>query len=60
MMSFRGQARWAKMMSAGGKLIAQMCHTTQKVNQVEELTYLSTSIGSSYLSFMPRVKGKYR
>jgi hypothetical protein len=60
MTSFRGQARWAKMTLAGDKLIAQMCHPTKKVNKAEELTYLSTSIGSSSLSLMPRVKDKYR
>jgi hypothetical protein len=26
MMSFRGQAKWAKMTSCGGKLTALMCH----------------------------------
>ncbi len=38
MMSFRGQAGWAKMTSAGGKLTALACHPTKKVNKAEELT----------------------
>jgi hypothetical protein len=29
MMSLRGQASWAKMMSLGGKLTALMCHLTK-------------------------------
>jgi hypothetical protein len=43
MMKFRGQARWAKMTSPGGKLKAPACHPTKKVNKAEELTYLSTN-----------------
>jgi hypothetical protein len=45
MMSFRGQAIWAKIMSPWGKLTALACHLTQRVNKAEELTYLSTNIG---------------
>jgi hypothetical protein len=44
MMSFRGQASWAKMISPGGKLTTLACHPTKKVNKAEELTYLSTNI----------------
>jgi hypothetical protein len=44
MMSFRGQASWAKMTSLVGKLIALACHPTKKVNKAEELTYLSANI----------------
>jgi hypothetical protein len=44
MMSFRGQASLAKMMSLGGKLTALACHSTKRVNKAEELTYLSTNI----------------
>jgi hypothetical protein len=29
-----GQARWVKMMSSGGKLTAQACHTTKDVKNV--------------------------
>ncbi len=29
MMSFRGQASWAKMTSAGGKITATVCHPTR-------------------------------
>jgi hypothetical protein len=45
MISFRGQARWAKMTSLGGKLTALVCHPAKKLNIAEELTYLSTNIG---------------
>jgi len=38
MMSFRGQATWAKIVSLGGKLTALACHPTRKVNKAEELT----------------------
>ncbi len=38
MMSFRGQATWAKIVSLGGKLTALGCHPTRKVNKAEELT----------------------
>jgi len=41
-MSFRGQAKWAKMTSPGVKLTALACHPTAKVNKAEEQTYLST------------------
>jgi hypothetical protein len=34
-MSFRGQARWAKMTSPGGKLAAQACHPNENVNTAE-------------------------
>ncbi len=47
MMSFKGQPSWAKMTSPGGKLTALTCHLTKKVTQAEELTYLSTNIGSN-------------
>jgi hypothetical protein len=39
-MSFREQARWAKMTSLGGKLTVLACHPTKKVNNAEELTYI--------------------
>ncbi len=45
-MPFRGQASWAKMTSPGGKLTALASHLTIKVNKAEELTYLSTNIGT--------------
>jgi hypothetical protein len=48
MMSFRGQASWAKMMSPGGKLTALACHPTKRVNKVEELTSLSTNIDKTH------------
>jgi hypothetical protein len=35
MMSFRGQASYAKMMTPGGKLTALACHLTKKVNKAE-------------------------
>jgi hypothetical protein len=44
MMSFRGQASWAKMTSPGGKLTALACHPTKRVHKAEELIYLSTNI----------------
>jgi hypothetical protein len=45
MMSFRGQTSKAKvMMSLGGKLTAMTCHLTIKVNNAEELTFLSTNM----------------
>jgi hypothetical protein len=46
MLLFRGQASSAKMMSLEGKLIALACHPTKRVNKAEELTYLSTNIGT--------------
>jgi hypothetical protein len=44
MMSFREQARWAKMMSPGGKLTSVACHLTKIVNKAEEPTYPSLNI----------------
>jgi hypothetical protein len=38
MMSFRGQASWAKMIPPRGKLTELTCHPTEKVNKAEELT----------------------
>jgi len=38
------QARWAKMTSPVGKLIALAYHLTKKVNKAKEITYLSTNI----------------
>jgi hypothetical protein len=35
--SFRGQAKWAKVTSPVGKLIALPCHPTKRVNKAEEL-----------------------
>jgi hypothetical protein len=49
MTSFRGQASWANMTSPGGKLTALACHLARKANKAEELTYLSTSIGTSQI-----------
>jgi hypothetical protein len=37
MMSFQGQASWAKMMSPRGKLTALECHPTKKVKRSKEL-----------------------
>ncbi len=45
-MSFRDQASSAKMTSLGGKLTALACHPTIRVNQAEELTYISASIAN--------------
>ncbi len=50
MMSFRGQASWAKMTSAGGKLTTLPCHPTKKVNKAEELTYLSINIAETHIN----------
>ncbi len=35
MTSFRGQARWAKMTPAWGKLTALVCHPTKEVYKAE-------------------------
>ncbi len=35
MMSFRGQASWAKMMSPKGTLRPLMCYPTKKVKKAE-------------------------
>jgi hypothetical protein len=35
MMLFRGQARWGKMMSPGGRLTALVYQPTKKVNKAE-------------------------
>jgi hypothetical protein len=43
-MSFRGQASWAKMTSPGGKVKAQLCHLTKRVNKDHDLSYLFTEI----------------
>ncbi len=40
MMSFRGQASWAKMTSPGGKLTALV----KKINKAEETSYIYTNI----------------
>jgi len=45
MMSFRGKASWAKVMSHGVKLTELACHLAKRVNNAEELAYLSTNIG---------------
>jgi hypothetical protein len=45
MMSFIGQASWAKMVSLRGKLTAQACHPAKTVKS-RLPTYLSMSIGS--------------
>jgi hypothetical protein len=52
MMSFRNQASSAKMTPFGGKLTALVCHQTKKVNNAEELTYLSLQ-ALVYLNFHP-------
>jgi hypothetical protein len=44
MMTFRGEASWAKMASLGEKLTPLACHTTKKVNKLRQLTYTSTNI----------------
>ncbi len=44
MTPLRGQARWEKMMSPGGKLTSVACHPTKIVNKAEELTYHSLNI----------------
>jgi hypothetical protein len=49
MTSLRGQASWANMTSPGGKLTALVCHLSMRVNKAEELTYLSTSIGTGQI-----------
>jgi hypothetical protein len=48
MMSFRGQASWAKVTSPVDKLTALVCYPTKRVNKAEELTYLSTDIGEAH------------
>jgi hypothetical protein len=35
MMTFGGQASWAKITPPGGKLTALVCHPTKKVNKAE-------------------------
>ncbi len=45
MMSFRGQASWAKMMSHGCKLTTLVCQWTKNVNKADELTYFSVNNG---------------
>ncbi len=55
MMSFRGQASWAKMTSPRGKLTELSCHPTKKVNQAEQLAYLSTNIAHTQVK--PKVLG---
>jgi hypothetical protein len=50
-MSFRGQARRAKIISPGGKLTALACHLTKSVNKAEELIYLSTNIERSKIIY---------
>jgi hypothetical protein len=45
MMYFRGQASWAKMASPRSKFTALRCHPTKKVNEAEELAYLSKNFG---------------
>jgi hypothetical protein len=44
MMSFRGQASWAKMTPPRDKLTALACHLIKIVNKAEELTYLSKTL----------------
>jgi hypothetical protein len=44
MLSFRGQAGWAKMTSFGVKLTALACHPAKTVNKAEGITYLYTYI----------------
>ncbi len=48
MMSIKGQARWAIMMSSGGNQTSLACHPTKKVNNGEKLTYLFTNIDSDF------------
>jgi hypothetical protein len=43
MMSFRGQASWAKTASLRSKLIALVCHQTKKVNKPEKVTQIFTN-----------------
>jgi hypothetical protein len=43
-MSFRGQASWAKMTSLWGQANSTGMPPDQKVNKAEELTYLSANI----------------
>jgi hypothetical protein len=49
MMSFRGQAGWAEMMSLGDKLTSLGYQLTNKVNNGEELNYLSPNIGANLI-----------
>jgi hypothetical protein len=46
MTSFRGAGWLGIKTSPRGKLTALACHQTKKVNKAEELTYLSTNIGT--------------
>jgi hypothetical protein len=48
MMSFRGQARLAKMTSPWGKVTALACHPTKKVDKAEELSHLFINIELYY------------
>jgi hypothetical protein len=41
MMSYRGQASWAKMMSEAGQASNTGMPPNQKVNKAEKLSYLS-------------------
>ncbi len=52
MTSFRGKAISAKMTSLRGKLTALACHSTKRVNKAEELTYLSTNIGTNVVAYL--------
>jgi hypothetical protein len=51
MMSFRGHASSAKMMSLGGKITTLAGQPTKRVNKAEELTYLSKNIVYCYNGF---------
>ncbi len=50
MMSFRGKASMATMMSLGGKLTALACHPTKRVNKLEESGNTNWGEGSVQLT----------
>ncbi len=45
MMSFRGQATWAKLIPPMDKITAPVCLPSKKVNKAEKLALLSINIG---------------
>jgi hypothetical protein len=52
MMSFRGQASWAKIMAPAGKLTGLAFYATKIVYKTEDLAYLSTNVGYKHISWL--------
>jgi hypothetical protein len=50
MLSFSEQASWAKMTSPEGKLMARVCHPTNKVNKAEEEFFSGFSLDGSHFN----------